>query len=261
MLKAFLANWGGAYRDGARLFRALPWLAALMIAVELAQHVVEWRLGMFGPLAGRAAAAANPIRLLIGWGKMATFFVVSFYALRYYALADAHVALRPTALAVRRFAGVVAFQAIITAGVLHAGPLLTVLGLPAGKEAVMAVRLVLSLGQQLLEPALLLWYVNAAVGARGFGPVASARTTGLLWFWALPLIFLTRLPVNGMHQLLNRWPAGHGAWVQGPALVADAFVVVLIAGSLAAVQVRAAHYIANRRGVPLLRDENPAHDD
>ena len=258
MLKAFLASWGGAYRDGARLFGALPWLAALMIAVELAQHVVEWRLGMFGPPASRAAAAEHPIRLLFGWAKMATFFVVSFHALRYYALADARAALRPTRLAVRRFAGVVAFQAVITAGVLHAGALLTLLGLPAGKEAVTGVRVVLSLLQQLLEPALFLWYVNAAVGTGAFGPVDSTRTTGLLWFWGLPLIFLTRLPLSLVHQLLNRWPAGQGAWVQVPALALDAVVVVMIAGSIAAVQVRGATVIAQRRRVPLLGGEQGA---
>ena len=30
----------------------------------------------------------------------------------------------------------------------------------------------------LLEPALLVWFVNAALGTTGYGPVRSARVTG-----------------------------------------------------------------------------------
>lgn len=248
-MRTFLQAWFGAYRDGARLFRALPWVAAAMIAVELIQHVIEWRLGMFGDPAHRAAAAASPIRLLFGWGKMLTFFAVGFLALRLYALNDARAALRPTARAVRRFAGPVLFQAAITAGVLHAGGLLALFGLPAGKDAVMAVRVVLSLAQQLLEPALFLWYVDAALGGDRYGPIGSARATGLWWFWALALTFLTRLPVNGLHQALNIWPAGKAPVVLWSALVVDAFVVVMIAASLAAIQVRIARHVAARKGL------------
>ena len=118
----------------------------------------------------------------------------------------------------------------------------------------MSLRILAGGGQQLLEPFLTLWYVNAAMGTRGVGPWRSARTTGWVYPWSLLLMFVARFPFGAAHQLLNRWPAGKGASLLWPALVLDAVIVGVMVALLAAVQVRIARFIADRRGAGLLED-------
>lgn len=116
-----------------------------------------------------------------------------------------------------------------------------------GPNAVTSFRAVFGILQQLLEPALCLWFVSAALGSEAFGPVRSAKATRWLYFWALALIFLARTPVNAAHQLLNRYAAGHPPAVTWAMLVIDALVVVGVATVTAAAQVGVARYVAARR--------------
>lgn len=105
----------------------------------------------------------------------------------------------------------------------------------------------IELGQQLLEPALCLWFVSAALGDDRFGPVSSAFATLWLYVWALPLIFLARIPFNAAHQLLNTHAAGKSGRLLWAMLALDAVVVVALVTVMAAAQVRVAAFIAERR--------------
>lgn len=255
MTKFFFASWGGAFGDAWRFARALPWLIALMIALEMAQHFIEMRIGFFSPDAAvRHAAGLQPIRMALGWPKMFAVWGLAFFATRYFVLGDARATLRPSPRALRRYAGVVLFQLIPAVLVVYAEPVVAWFGfVPDPKSgAVLGLRVVCGLGQQLLEPALLFWFVNAALGTSGFGPLASARVTRWLYLWALLLVFVTRLPFNALHQLLNRWPSGQGPMTLWPLLALDALVVSVMVVTIAAVEVRAARVIAARRGVALL---------
>jgi len=254
MIKRFFADWGGVFVDGARVLRALPWLIVAMIAIEMAQHVVEVSTGFLSADAAvRHAAGLHPLRMALGWPKMFATWALAAFAIRYLVLGEAAAALRAPTRAWRRYAGVVLFQLIPFVVILYAEPIVAVLGLTPVASWVLGLRLFFSLGQQLFEPLLLLWFVNAATGTTGFGPIASARVTRWWYFWGLLLVFVTRLPFGLLHQLLNRWPAGHPAAVLWPLLAIDAVLVSVMVVTIAAAQVRAARLIAERRGIPLLR--------
>ena len=113
----------------------------------------------------------------------------------------------------------------------------------------------------LLEPALLLWFVNAALGTRGYGPVRSARVTGGWYFWALALGLLMRIPFSQTHGRLNHFAAGQADAVLWPILVLDAIVVPIMVVAIAAVQLRAARAIAGRRGRAMLEGTQEAAGD
>lgn len=259
-MKRFFANWATGFVDGARAMRALPWLVAGMIALELVQHVIEVRTGFFSPdPAVRKAASLTPARMALGWPKMFATWGLAFFAVRFLVLGEARAALRVPALAWKRYAGVVVFQLVPALAIIYAEPILSALGaVPSGQtpsaQAVMGMRLVFGLGQQLLEPLLLLWFVNAAIGTTGCSPIASARVTGWLYFAVLVMVFVTRLPFNAAHQALNRYAMGQSAGVLWGMLTLDAVLVSIMVVMIAAVQLRAARFVAERRGVRVLAE-------
>ncbi|WP_010160427.1 hypothetical protein [Sphingomonas sp. PAMC 26617] len=254
-MKRFFTNWAGGFGDGVKALRALPWLVAGMIALELVQHVIEVHTGFFSlDPAVRKAASLTPVRMALGWPKMVATWALAFFAVRFLVLDDARAALRVPALAWRRYAGVVVFQLVPALAIIYAEPILAALGTTPTAPAVMGVRLVFGLGQQLLEPLLLLWFVNAAIGTTGFGPVASARATGWWYFVVLLMVFVTRLPFNAAHQALNRYAMGQSAGVMWGMLALDAVLVSIMVVMIAAVQLRAAGFVAERRGVRVLAE-------
>jgi hypothetical protein len=251
MIKAFFVNWLGAFRDGWSAARALPLLVVAMMGIEFAQHAVELHIGFFSPdLAVHKAASLAPVRMLFGWPKMLTLYLVAFIALRWFVSRDAHAAIRPSALALRRYVWVVLFQLIPAAAIIYAGSIVAVVG--RSPDDIMAFRAVFGLGQQLLEPFLLLWYVNAAAGTHAYGPLASAKATGWLYLWALPLSLATRVPLSLLHGRLNMWPVGQPPLLQWALLALDALVVGMLAVIMPAIQVRIARYVAAGRDTALL---------
>lgn len=258
MIRIFFTSLGGAFGDTARVFRALPWLIVLMAGIELTQHVIEVRIGFFSPdFAVRHAAALQPIRMALGWPKMLMVWAVAFFTMRYLVTQSAPSALRPSRLALRRYAGVILFQFVPTAIVIYAEPILKAFG-PASAANVMTLRAVGGLGQVLLEPALLLWFVNAALGTTGYGPLQSARVVGWWYLWALVLGLVIRVPFSQVHARLNMFAAGKPDGVLWPMLVLDALTVPVMVVAVAAVQLRAARVIAERRGRGLLEGEPSA---
>ena len=250
MTKAFFANWRGAFADGWAVARAMPWLVAVMMGIEFAQHAVELHLGFFSvDSAVRRAASEEPLRMMFGWPKMLAVYAVAFFATRWLVTRDTRVALRPSARACRNYLGVMLFLAIPAAAMIHARAILPLIGF--SEPEVVPFRMIFGLFSLLAEPLLLLWIVNAAMGAEGHGPAASARTTGWLYFYALLLLFVTRVPVAQLHARLNLWPAGQTPAVQWAMFALDALVVGVLTVVVPAIQVRIARLIADRRQVPL----------
>lgn len=255
-MKRFFGNWAGGFVDGARAMRALPWLVAGMIALELVQHVIEVRTGFFSAdPAVRKAASLTSVRMALGWPKMFATWGLAFFAVRFLVLGEARAALHVPALAWRRYAGVVLFQLVPALVIIYAEPILAALGVAPSARSVMGLRAVFGLGQQLLEPLLLLWFVNAAIGTTGFGPAASARATGWWYFAVLLMVFVTRYPFGAAHQALNRYAAGQSASVMGGMLALDAVLVSVLVVMIAAVQLRAARFVAEKRGIALLAEK------
>lgn len=259
-MKRFFANWANGFVDGAKALRALPWLVAGMIALELVQHAIEVRTGFFSTeLAVRKAASLAPERMALGWPKMFATWALAFFTVRFLVLGDARPALRVPALAWRRYAGVVVFQLVPAVAVIYAEPILSALGFAPGgqavtRQAMMGWQLVFGLGQQLLEPLLLLWFVNAAIGTTGCNPIESARVTGWSYFAVLAMVFATRIPFSAAHQGLNRSAMGQSTGVMWGMLALDAVLVGIMVVMIAAVQLRAARFVAERRGVQVLAE-------
>ncbi|WP_404371264.1 hypothetical protein AB5I39_03600 [Sphingomonas sp. MMS24-J45] len=254
MTKRFFASLGGAFVDVGRVARAMPWLLAMMIAIEFVQHIIEVRIGFFSADAAvRHAAQLQPIRMALGWPKMLMVWSVAFFTIRYLALNDVAAALRPSRLAMQRYAWVILFQFVPTAIVIYAEPILKLFGLGSAGE-VMALRTAGGLTQLLIEPLLWMWFVSAALGTNGYAPLQSARVTGLWYFWALLLGLLIRIPFSQIHGRLNIFAAGQPDAVLWPVLLLDAVVVPVMVTAAAAVQLRAAQAIAERRGRALVED-------
>ncbi|MDQ0839079.1 hypothetical protein [Sphingomonas faeni] len=253
MTRAFFGNWLGAFRDGWAVTRAMPFLVAVMIGIEFAQHAIELHLGFFSlDKAVRRAASEEPLRMMFGWPKMLTVYAVAFFTTRWLVTRDVRATLRPSSQALRRYAGVVLFLVIPAAAMIHARAILPVLGF--GEPEVVTFRMIFGLFSLLAEPLLLLWFVNAAMGTDAYGPAASAKTTGWLYVWAFMLLFVTRVPVSQLHARLNAWPAGQTPAVQWAMFALDALVVGVLTVIVPAIQVRIARFIADRRKVELLGD-------
>jgi hypothetical protein len=234
-LKRFATDLIGAHVDGARAMRALPWLFGAVIAWELAQHVIEVRIGFFTSVEGARAVQEDSSRMLLGWVKMLSVYIGGFFVLRQ--LAGRTNA--PVGTAARRYLPYVVYSLLIFALIFYARRFL-------GAEHVNEARTVIGLSQVAIEPLLMLWFVAAATDGAVRTPVESARKLGWLYAYALPLFFVARIPVNAAHQLLNRYAMGQPAALLWPMLVLDAIVVGLIIAVLPAIAVRIAHRAEER---------------
>jgi hypothetical protein len=114
---------------------------------------------------------------------------------------------------------------------------------------VMTLRLVASLTQIALEPALMLWIVASATGGPVGNPWQSVRITGWWYFWAFALFFIGRIPINAAHQLLNRYAIGQPPALVWTMLAIDALVVGLLVAIVPALYVRVYRLVMARRGV------------
>jgi len=74
------------YRLGGRAIVAAPLLVALAIVPELAQHVVEIKLGMFASTDAFRALANDPLRWGFGYAKIAGFWLAILAVARFWAV-------------------------------------------------------------------------------------------------------------------------------------------------------------------------------
>ena len=81
------------------------------------------------------------------------------------------------------------------------------------------------------------------------GPWQSARKTGWLYLYALPLFFIARWPINLAHQALNDWAIGSAPAMMWVLLAIDAIVVGLIVAIIPAISVRVARLVRERREI------------
>lgn len=85
-----------AYRLGGRTMLAAPVIAAVAILPELAQHVVEIKLGMFASIDAFRALADDPARWAFGYAKLAGFWLAILATARFWAVeGDVARAIRP----------------------------------------------------------------------------------------------------------------------------------------------------------------------
>lgn len=240
-IKRYFRDLVGAHIDGLRAIAGLPWLFTLFIGWEFAQHVAEVRSGFFESLQAAKAAQYDNWRSVLGWIKMLFVYVGGFFVIRWLVSRSGGRIVAPAGEALRRYAPYLAYSLMLFALVFYAPQLV-----PAGQ--VMTLRAAIGLPQVLIEPLLAVWIVSAATDGSVRGPIGSARRTGILYFWALALFFVGRLPVNLAHQGLNKLARGQDGAVLWSILALDAVVVGLIIAVIPAIYVRIARLIDERRG-------------
>jgi hypothetical protein len=239
-IRRYFADLIGAHIDGVRAIAGLPWLFALLIGWEFAQHIAEVHAGMFDSLAKAKAVQYDGTRLALGWVKMLSIYAGGFFVIRYLAGSDQGAPLAPVGTAIKRYLPYIGYSLVLFALILYAPQIVS------GPDFHI-LRAGVGLTQALIEPLLMLWIVSAATNGAVRNPLQSVRRMRLLYFWALALFFIGRLPVNVVHQLLNRYAVGQPPAIVWPMLALDAVSVGLITAVIPAIYVRVVRLVDERR--------------
>jgi len=237
------------YRTPWRFVLAFPALIAIPIAIEMIQHIIEIRGGMYVDKAGAIAAESDTLRL--GWGLFKTLALtgVTYWMARFMAGLDRSrvAALEP--LAARLFAAVLLFQAVATALSMWGSTVLRALGvadaamMPVG-IGYMIVLLFLGL---LLEP----WKVAAALGNPAIGWSRSISMVAPILPWALAFTLVMMLPLMVLHYLAAFLAIGAAPIMVWALMIADALLVGYLAAVLATTSVLVARRAAERSATAL----------
>ncbi|MFM6932480.1 MAG: hypothetical protein ACKOUT_09590 [Novosphingobium sp.] len=239
-VRRYFGDLIGAHVDGLRAIAGLPWLFGLFIGWEFAQHVAEVRSGFFTSIEAAKAAQYDTWRSVLGWIKMIFVYAGGFFVIRWLVGQTGGRTTAPVGQALLRYAPYMAYSLILFALVFYAPHLVAA-------DQVMTLRAAVGLPQVFIEPLLVAWIVAAATDGSVSGPIRSARRTGPLYFWALALFFVGRLPVNLAHQGLNKLARGQDGAVLWSILALDAVVVGLIIAVIPAIYVRIARLIDEKR--------------
>src|SRR5438309_1088702 len=242
-LKRFFGDLFGAYRDGVRVALALPWLFALIAGWEFAQHVLEVRIGFFDSREAAKAVSLDGSRMALGWVKMLLVYVGGFFAIRHLVRRGGDGPVDAVGAAAVRYAPYVLYSLALFALIVFAVRIV-----PAAR--VDLFRGIVGLTQLLIEPWLMLWVVSSVTDGAISGPIVSARRTGLLYLYALPLFFLARLPIGIAHNLLTRLAIGRPHSLVWTMLAIDALVVGLLVAIIPAISVRVSRLNGERAATP-----------
>lgn len=168
--------------------------------------------------------------MVFGWIKMASVYAGGFFVIRYLWRQN-RATISPLVPAFLRYLPYILYSLFLFGLVFYAPQIV-----PAAHTN--TLRAVVGLGQVIIEPMLMFWIVAAATDREVKTPVGSVRMMGWLYFWAFVLYFVARLPVNLLHQLLNRYAMGQSNIVLWALLALDALVVGMIIAVIPAIYVR-----------------------
>ena len=242
-----------AYAESWRFVVALPLIALAVVGFEGLQHLVEWRIGMYGDVQAARATADHPARMIAGYAKVAWLLVIQFWAARFMVGHSVRRALAPPPVALRAFAGVLLFNLALSVLTLQLPGLLQAAGLtrPLAAYASLAFMVVTTP----LGVALTPWVVGAALSDPRATPLfALRRARSGLVVWALVVMLMTSLPLMVAHYVLALGAIGRPATQAIPMLAFDAVLVGFLGVVLAASQVVIGEKMAQRAGETLRLD-------
>ncbi len=216
------------YRLPMRFVLALPLIAAVPIAIEAVQHLVEWRIGMFDSIAGAQAVEAHPARMAVGYAKTAALLFAAFWVWRFLSFGgDRARTLRVDRPTLRLFAPVVAFHVLLVVGQVLAGTALSA-WFPAGGTLIMAGSAAM-LAAMALELYLAPWKAGAAAGDERMTPGASVGSMSGNIAWSFAFTLLMFFPAMVLHYALNGFAIGRPGGIVLAMLAADSLLVGYIA--------------------------------
>ncbi|RYY46666.1 MAG: hypothetical protein EOP59_02420 [Sphingomonadales bacterium] len=221
-----------------------PLLFLVPVAIEMVQHAVEIRAGMYVDIAGLKAAEGDVLRLTIGHVKVIALFLTGYWAARFLVFGDDPVAARRIdPVAVRLFVPVMVWSLFWLILVQDVPLVADAAGISGNVAAwVLMLSLIVSL---LFEPLLSAWKTAAAAGNPGIGFVRSIRLTRGVYLYAVVVSLLAMLPLMVAHYALAFLAVGKAPAVVWAVMALDSLLV----GYLGVVMVAAAFVVARRATV------------
>jgi hypothetical protein len=238
------------YHTAWRSAWLLPLLFLISPAVEMAQHVVEIRTGMYDSLAAAKAFADDPLRMAFGFAKIVALGLPQYWLVRLMAFGNPARAARLEQPAIGLWLILFVLSTVQQGYALFGPPIGHLLGL-SGQAAIYAGPLVSALWT-IVSIYLFAWIIAWTLGNRAIGPIRSFRImTGSFWR-TLGYLVACVVPLMALHYALSYLAIGlTPGWLDWPVLVVDALVVGLLACTMAGSGYIAARSAAARNNVDL----------
>lgn len=219
VLRLVLSALIDTYRRGLWLFALAPFVVALVIVPEFAQHVVEIQNGMFDDRAGALAFANAPLRWQFGAVKLTGLALTFFVAARFWWCHDQGGRWwRPGELAWGRVLLAAGLFVLISSSTDLLRGLMPDAWLNGAD-------LILSL---VILP-LVFYFLSGLFGDRRLSLAKLYRRS---WPYALLLLILlvaAFAPAQMLHGLLHKWSIGQDRWLIWTLMTIDSLVVGLLA--------------------------------
>lgn len=232
--RAVTSDLVALYAKGFSMFRLAPWVLAIVIIPEFAQHIVEISLGMFDSREAARALANDPVRWAFGYAKLAGLMLCFLASARFWWTKEhggRWYDAREVAW-VRLIIGVILFVAI---------------GLLAEPFAASLSPAMLLTAQILLSILSLPFLFMTLAGIFGDRSEAASVRSVLRSAWAfIPLLLILLVAAYGplfvLHGWNHDWAMGSPVWLVWMLMIFDSLVVGGLAGLTGT-----AMYLAYRR--------------
>ncbi len=235
-----------AYRDSWIVIVTFPLLSLIPVAFEIAQHVVEVRIGMYESIEAALTVENNPWRLAFAVPKVVALWLPLYWSSRMLAFRDPARARELDGVALRPFAVFLGAQVAFAVVQLY--------WLPRSSGWQVTTFFV----SESIEALLVAWGVASALGNRTLGPRESAAIMFRRVPWTVVYLFVVGLPLLVPHYVLAgiAMKGSHGfLW---PILIVDSLLVGWLAALLAAATFIAATRAADKANVQLAPGVAPA---
>jgi len=230
---------------------ACPILFLIPALLEMAQHVVEMKIGMYQSWASAKAVEHSNWRSIFGTIKELSLLLPGYWFIRY--LGYGNNAEHARQIDLRAFGlwlVIFIISAFLSAWSLFGPSVGSMLAL-TGKAAVIAA-IALAGVQLVIGIYLTAWVVAWPLGNGAIGPIKSSKIM-LGYFWRAFAYYVTgMLPLLVLHYALGLGAIGRPEWLVWPMMIIDALVTAMLALTLTGNMWFAARYAARAKGVSLL---------
>lgn len=238
------------YRSAWAFALTCPILFLIPSLAELAQHIVEWKIGMYDGIAGARAAAADTLRMQFGYAKTIALLLPGYWFTRYILFgSDAARARRVEWPAIGLWLILFAVHGLEQWWTLF-GPPLAGLASLSGEPARWTGYALMAAGA-IAGVYLTAWFVAWPLGNAAIGPLRSIRIMSGHFWRTIGLTIAGVLPLMVAHYALGFAAIFAPSVFDWPLLILDALVVGGLALTMAGSAAVAARHAAAAKGTML----------